>query len=328
MSDQKRAKWNEGLTERLKHKQTNKQKKKSIRWPSSSYMSMRLTWHWVANVFKMSLYAINTALHNGIGVLEVACLKSTKWCLFVRFWRQFDRQSSYAGYKNTLWSNYRKDIHCISSLLISSHFIQPSSPRPYFVSSPSSSSLRCAPLFASHAHTASASSPAGQCIRYFSDFRCPPYYFIYNPVKLCNCARPSQPSHFCDSQFILSCLLQCQWLCPVRKCWSYHCHVHMPLDLQVRSSVTQHFLSLPGLPPALYSVGDFCIQLYILRQRRSQIFEFSSLSLPAFPVNGVLRFDVHCTPIIQSSLKNSTNVTMSKKGIKPFWLVSMQQRNL
>ena len=65
-------------------------------------------------------------------------------------------------------------------------------------------------------------------------------------------------SHFCDLQFLFLCLLQRPCLCPVHQCWSYHCSVHLPLDLHVHSPIAQHSRhSLPVLPPALHSVGDF-----------------------------------------------------------------------
>ena len=48
---------------------------------------------------------------------------------------------------------------------------------------------------------------------------------------------------------------------PVHQCWSYHCSVHLPLDLHIHSHVAQHSRhSLQVLPPALHSVGDFRIQ--------------------------------------------------------------------
>ena len=59
---------------------------------------------------------------------------------------------------------------------------------------------------------------------------------------------------------------------PAHQCWSYHCSVHIPLDLHVHSTVAQHSIHyLPFLRPALHSVGDFRIQLSILRHCRSQV---------------------------------------------------------
>ena len=43
----------------------------------------------------------------------------------------------------------------------------------------------------------------------------------------------------------------------------------IPRDLHVHSFVAQH--SLPVIPPALHSVGDFRIQFSVLRQSRSQV---------------------------------------------------------
>ena len=61
---------------------------------------------------------------------------------------------------------------------------------------------------------------------------------------------------------------------PVHQCWSYHCTVHLPLDLHVHSPVAHHFRhSLAVLPPALHSVVDVRIQFSILHQRRSQVCE-------------------------------------------------------
>ena len=65
------------------------------------------------------------------------------------------------------------------------------------------------------------------------------------------------------------CLLQCPCICPVHQCRSYRCPVYIPLHLHVHFPIEQHSRhSLPVVPPALHSVGDFRIQFSILRQRR------------------------------------------------------------
>ena len=111
-------------------------------------------------------------------------------------------------------------------------------------------------------------------LRDFPHFRCPSYSFISDSVQIRNSAHTSQHSHFCDLQFIFLRHLQCPYLCSVHPCWSYHCSVHLPLDILVHSPVAQHSRhSLPVLPPALHSVGDFHIQFSILRQRRSWVCE-------------------------------------------------------
>ena len=94
------------------------------------------------------------------------------------------------------------------------------------------------------------------------------------------------------------------FFCPVYQCRPYHCPVCLPVDRHVHFPVAQHSRHfLPDLPPALHSVGDFRIQFSILRLLRSQVCEsVDSLYLLSLHVNGSLRLDVHCTPIIQSSL--------------------------
>ena len=50
------------------------------------------------------------------------------------------------------------------------------------------------------------------------------------------------------------------------QCWSYHCSVHLPLDIHVHYPVAQHSRHyLPVLHHALHSVGDFRIQFSIIR---------------------------------------------------------------
>ena len=93
------------------------------------------------------------------------------------------------------------------------------------------------------------------------------------------------------------------FLCPVYQCRPYQRHLCLPVDRQVHFPVAQHSRHfLPVFPPALHPVCDFGIQFSILRQRRSQVCQsVDSLYLLSLPVNGSMRLDVHCTPIIQSS---------------------------
>ena len=96
----------------------------------------------------------------------------------------------------------------------------------------------------------------------------PPSYVVF--LSSHHMPIPLQPSflyfmcdfpHFrCHSYSYIS-DLQRTCLCPVLQCWSYHCSVHLPLDLYLHSPVAQHsWHSLQVLPPVLHSVGDFRIQ--------------------------------------------------------------------
>ena len=78
--------------------------------------------------------------------------------------------------------------------------------------------------------------------------------------------------YFCDPQFMFLCFLQC--LCQFIQCWSYQCPVQLPIGIFTFIFVTKHSShSFPVLPTVLHSVGEFCIQIFALRQRRLQIFE-------------------------------------------------------
>ena len=97
-------------------------------------------------------------------------------------------------------------------------------------------------------------------------------YLIPYPAELCNSAHPLLHSYFCDPQFIFLCFLQC--LCLFIQCWSYQCPVQLPIGIFTFIFVTKHSThSFPVLPTVLHSVGEFCIQIFVLRQRRLQIFE-------------------------------------------------------
>ena len=89
----------------------------------------------------------------------------------------------------------------------------------------------------------------------FLDFRCPHYSFISYLVQLRNSAHPSYHSNFCDLQFTTV------------------LHIS-PLTFTFLSHNTADRHSVPVLPPALRSLGDFGIKFAILRQRRSHACEY------------------------------------------------------
>ena len=115
------------------------------------------------------------------------------------------------------------------------YFVQPSSPRSS--SLPSLINFHFLPSYAVLLPSDHMSTPTSflDFLCDFPHFLCPAYSFISDLVQLRNTAHPSQHSHLCDLQFIFLCLLQCPCLCPVHQCWSYHCSVHLPLDLHVHS---------------------------------------------------------------------------------------------
>ena len=89
------------------------------------------------------------------------------------------------------------------------------------------------------------------------------------------CIRISATANLFSSAFFKLYASFIQWL-------SFQCHVGLQLQLGLCSSRSllsptnsKHYL--PVLPTVLHSVGDFCNQLFVIRQRRSQIFEYMTL---------------------------------------------------
>ena len=119
----------------------------------------------------------------------------------------------------------------------------------------------------------------------FPHFRCPSYSLISDLTSFVTPHIHRSIPISATSNLFFQCLLQRPCLCPVYQCWSYHCSVHLPLDLHVHSPIAQHSRhSLPVLPPALHSVCDFRIQFSILRQRRYQVNKHHAPFLLHFPV--------------------------------------------